>query len=330
MMSLISLYSCEHQSEAFLQKIEGQTMGTTYHVSLVNGQLPKTQLDSLLTSINMALSTYIDSSLISQINQVEDTFYLSPTPRTAYLLENLSISDKVYQWSQGFFDPTVMPLVNLWGFGYEKRAELPDSSLIREALQYVGWEKLQKFTNGDSTFLIKKHPLVKIDFSAVAKGYGVDIVSKFLSAKGYQNHMVEIGGEVRCSGQPHPERNWLLGISTPEEGVKQTNFTAYVEVKNKSIASSGNYQNFYEKDGKKYTHTINPKTGYSSRNPMLGTTIITDDCATADALATAAMALGPEKAKEMLKKLPKVEALLIYNVSNELQQWMTPGFPIKK
>jgi thiamine biosynthesis lipoprotein len=307
-------------------KVSGQTMGTTYNVTY-QGNTPgafNIAIDSLLVQLNLEVSTYIETSTISVFNGNEDlSFPLGVTaeqvangwqPNEAYpanwhFAANLLAASEFVSLTRGAFDPTVMPLVNYWGFGYTpKRAvEAVDSMRVDSLLELVGFEKI-KWEGG---VLKKVRPGVELDFSAIAKGYGVDEVGRWLEAQGVVNYLVEIGGEVRARGISSREVPWALGVNTPKEDAALTDFEAVLALDNCALATSGNYRNYYEVDGRKYAHTINPKTGYPERSPLLSASVVAPDCTTADALATALMVMGVEGGLQLIERLKGVEALLI-------------------
>ena len=277
-------------------------MGTTYSIKYIG--LPKNNLkngiDSLLLNINNSVSTYIPTSEISEFNKNGRLIFQSK-----HFKNVLYESAKIVQLTQGAFDPTVMPLVNAYGFGFKEK-NIPDSLELDSIMQLVGFEKI-KF-NEDSVWNIL--PNVQLDFSAIAKGYGVDMVYEYLLDNGIINFMVEIGGEVRCKGVSIEDKNWIIGIINP---LKQDELFEKVTLINKSMATSGNYRNYYEENGQKYSHTINPITGKVERNTMLSATIIAENCMTADALATAFMVLGVEKSIELASKNSSFNVYYIYS-----------------
>ncbi len=292
-------YRESKKAEKFLE-IEGSTMGTTYHVKYLddNGVNYKAPVDSVLILFNQSLSTYIPESEISTFNSK-----LSLNFKSEYFLPVLEKSKEVYLASEGAFDPTVMPLVNAWGFGFKNQENI-DSLKIDSILAFVGFEHV-KYTD---SILIKDRQGVMLDFSAIAKGYGVDVVGELLESKGITNYMVEIGGEVRCRGKNNKGNIWLIGIDNPKYNEDGKSIKATVKLENISLATSGNYRNFYIKNGVKYAHTINPKTGYPVNHSLLSASVFAKDCMTADAYATAFMVMGHEKAIKLSEK----NGLLVY------------------
>ncbi len=318
--SLLMLAACATESEQPLQKLEGPTMGTTYHIVYVADAVADLQagVDSVLAAVNASLSTYIPTSTISVINQSANGALLDEPMRVNFLK-----SAEVWLKSKGAFDPTVGPLVNAWGFGFQKMSAEVDSNLIDSLKKHVGWEKLR--ISGDS--LLKESGVV-IDFSAIAKGYGVDRVALYLEQRGIKNYIVEIGGELRAAGTKAKGFDWIAGIEKPVEDQTGTQRALQLSLplKDRSMATSGNYRNFYEFEGKKYAHTIHPKTGYPAMSNLLSASVIASDCMTADAFATACMVMGFEAAKELIETDDAFEAVLIYSdEQGKLQQYISPG-----
>ncbi len=320
LLIVILMDACTSGGNLMYFKIAGFTQGTSYHITYaVNDSINyQPEIDSLLHSFDLSLSTYIPNSMISKINRNED---LTVDEKIKKVVE---VSKEVNKASDGAFDITVLPLVNAWGFGPGAKADV-DSSMIDSLLQYVGMDKIRIEGNK----LIKTDPHVTIDDNALAQGYSVDLVAKFLEDRGVKNYMVEIGGELRTRGLNPKDEIWKIGIDRPDFGnmIPGAELQAIVKLEDKSLATSGNYRKYYEKNGVKYTHSIDPKTGYPAARQILSATIVADDCITADAYATACMVLGMEKAKAMLKEHPELEAYLIYNDDQgKYQVFDTKGF----
>ncbi|MCU0418352.1 MAG: FAD:protein FMN transferase [Cyclobacteriaceae bacterium] len=290
-------------------RIEGATMGTTYNITYFDNQGRdfKPAVDSLLAVVNQAINTYDIESEISRFNQAERGLRLS----LPYLLPPLRKAQEIALATQGAFDPTVMPLVNHWGFGYQK-ATRPDSSKLDSIRAFVGFEKIQ--FSPDS--LWKSDPRVQLDFGGIGQGYGADVVTAFLRQKGIANMLVEIGGEGMAvginlsSGKP-----WEIGILDPNSTRDSLFFKAYVALENQSFTTSGNYFNYRVVDGKKYSHTIHPQTGFPVEHSLLSASVFAQDATTADGWATALMVMGTEKAIAKVKATPSLEAFLIYSDS---------------
>ena len=323
-------YSCGNVDVAYHIDIGGSTMGTTYAIKAHGPKFSKLEIEQRLHEINQSLSTYIDTSLISAFNQSDSGLVLANDGMSRMLLDNYRISQEIYNWSSGAFDPTVMPLVNLWGFGYvdKKKEELPDSSLVDSAKALIGFNKIGLNTQEGQTVLSKKNAHVQLDFSAVAKGYGVDKLAELLETKGCTSYMIEIGGEVRCKGRTSEGRPWKIGVNKPEENAGNEEIRAIIELEDQAMATSGNYRNFYEVDGIKISHSINPVTGFPERSSLLSATIVHTECAYADAVATACMILGLEKAKEIISHNEGYEAYFIFGLEDgSFGEWQSTGFP---
>ena len=225
--------------------------------------------------------------------------------------------------TNGAFDITVAPLANAWGFGF-KKGTFPDSIMIDSLLQITGYEKV-KMDNGK---VIKQDSRTMLSCSAVAKGYSVDVIAQLLDRKGIKNYMVDIGGEVVVKGKNPSKGLWRIGINKPVDDSLAVNqdLQTILEISDLGLATSGNYRNYYYKDGKKYAHTIDPRTGYPVQHSILSSTVIAKDCMTADALATAFMVMGLEEAEAFCKANPEIDAYFIYSGENgEFNTFYTEG-----
>ena len=270
-----------------------------------------------MKKVDFSLSPFNKASVITKINEN------SSDSVDQMFAEVFKLSKEISAETHGAFDITVAPLVNAWGFGFKNAANV-DSLTIDSLLSFVGIDKID-LVNGK---IVKKDPRVILDCSSVAKGYGVDCVARLLDSKGIKNYMVDIGGEVVVKGQNPQMNNWRIGINKPVDDSLSVNQELHtvVTVTNVGIATSGNYRNFYYKDGKKYAHTINPHTGYPIQHNILSATVIAKDCATADAYATAFMVLGLDSAKMVCAKNPDIDAFFICdNGSDKLFTYQTEG-----
>ncbi len=313
---IVYQYRESKKAQTYIE-IEGATMGTTYHIKYIDDKKIdyKNEIDKLLVDFNQSLSTYIPDSEISTFNKTQNIDFKSD-----YFLPVLNKSKEIYENSEGAFDPTVMPLVNAWGFGF-KNSDNIDSTDIDSLMKFVGFEHIEF----NESSLSKDHEGVMLDFSAIAKGYGVDVVGEYLEDRGIKNYMVEIGGEVRCRGKNNKRSIWLIGIDNPNYNEDGKNLKATVKLENLSLATSGNYRNFYIKEGVKYAHTINPKTGYPVSHTLLSASVFAEDCMTADAYATAFMVMGVEEAIE-LSQANDLMVYFIYSDENgEIISYMTEG-----
>lgn len=290
-----------------LMHIEGQTMGTTYHISYFDPQKRnfKEAVDSLLAVVNQSINTYDTASEVSRFNRGTSIRFSLP-----YLLPPLQKAREVVKASQGAFDPTVMPLVNAWGFGPVKGRPIPNQQQVDSIRAFVGFEKIQ--FNSDSVW--KSDPRAQLDFGGIGQGYGADVVTGFLAAKGVKDMLVELGGEGMAMGR-NPEKNkpWELGILDPRSTPDSLFYKAYVTLENKGFSTSGNYFNYREVDGQKFSHTIDPEAGVPVQRSILSATVFARDCITADAWATAFMVMGHEKAIRLLSDHPELEVFLVYS-----------------
>lgn len=309
-------------TEKKVTHLQGETMGTYYNIKYI-GETEKNvqhQIDSLLKVINMSMSTYIDSSIISRFNQ--DTIPVKVDEHFRAVFER---AKKVYKTTNGAFDPTVMPLVNGWGFGFENARDM-DSSRVDSLQQLVDFNSVT--LQNDS--VRKDRAQIMLDFSAIAKGYGVDVVAALLEEKGLKDFAVEIGGEVVVKGSNSKGKDWLFAIAKPEDD-PGANYEIYkkISLKNEALATSGNYKNYYIENGQKYSHTIDPTTGYPVQHNLLSASVLAGDCTIADAFATAFMVMGTKKAIELSKKIEEVSVFLIYEDNGRLKTYTTPGIEKK-
>lgn len=301
-------------------KVEGRTMGTTYHITYFdkNERDFKNAIDSLLVVVNRSINNYDSTSEVSRFNQSKKGVAI----QYPYFYPPLKKSHEVFEASGGAFDPTVMPLVNAWGFGAGKQLTL-DSSRVDSIKAYVGFEKI-KYTE-DS--VLKSEPNIQLDFGGIGQGYGADVITGFLSSKGVANMLVELGGEGMAVGKNlKTGKPWEIGILDPNSTYERQFFKAYVSLTDKSFTTSGNYFNYHIIDGNKYSHTIDPETGYPAQRALLSASIFTTDCITADAWGTAMMVMGHEKAIELVNSHPEIDVLLIYtNSEGKMETFLTPG-----
>jgi len=318
-----------------VSKISGKTMGTSYNITsdLTNLTQIKSQIDALLKEINNDVSTYEADSFISLFNKAEERVVLQNTrnyeKEHPHFKINYDVARVVYQKSRAAFDPTVMPLVNYWGFGPNKKnPDQIDETKLQAIRADVGFVKVNKNTisKDQKKYLIKDRPGIQLDFSALAKGYAVDKVAELLEKAGSTNHLVEIGGEVKVKGYNAKNEFWLIGINRPEMDAALNSVFKKMQLTDMAMASSGNYRNYFKLDDKIYSHTINPRTGYPEQSKLLSTTILAKDCIYADAYATACMVLGLEEGRELIDSIDGVEAYFIYtDEKGQLAELQTNG-----
>ncbi|MCG6911789.1 MAG: FAD:protein FMN transferase [Deltaproteobacteria bacterium] len=319
------LQGCSAKKEVVFS---GRTMGTTYHIKAVAGYFIwtadlKTKIDACLVDINQSMSTYIQDSEISRFNRFEKIdapFFVSDG-----FLDVIRTAEKLYKITGGAWDGTVKPLVDLWGFGKPGRqGGLPDAEAIESRLKTVGFDRIEI---SDEGYVKKQHADTTLDFASIAKGYGVDRVSGLLKSEGIADFIVEIGGEVVASGRRKDGRPWHVGVNMPDKDASRSALYGVVDLSDRAMATSGDYRNFFEKDGVMYSHIIDPRTGYPVRNGVVSATVITRDCMLADGLATAVMVMGHEKGLALLERMPGVEGMVIVReADNRLVDYPTPGF----
>lgn len=304
LLFFLGLHAC--QNNVAYQYYEGYAEGTTYHIYYQSNTVYDNEIDSLLGYFEDILSTYDSTSLISYFNQhVKDTFETD----NVLFWNMVNTAADIYKETNGAFDITVAPLVNAYGFGVTDTLET-DSTLIDSLLQYVGMDKLII----DGNKLIKTNPNIQIDGNAIAKGQSVDFVTRFFEDKGVDNYLVEIGGELRGKGVNKYGEPWQIGIDNPNDNNTntETSAVAIMGLSNSALATSGNYRRFYYKNGLRYSHTINPKTGYPVNYTLLSSSVMTNKCITADAYATSFMVMGFAQSKAFLKTHPNIDVYFIY------------------
>ena len=297
---------------------EGQIFGTTYHITYAGTNDLDKEIRAELQRVDDALSMFNKQSVLSKFNRNEK-YDVS----NARFNDVVRLSLQLSRETDGAFDITVAPLVNEWGFGFKHRERI-NASKIDSLRAFVGYDKL--FYEGNR--LNKRDSRVTIDCGAVAKGYGVDCVARLLSSKGCTNYMVEIGGEVVVKGKNAKGKKWAIGINKPVDDSTKTvsEVQSILHVSDCGIATSGNYRNFYYVDGRKVSHTIDPKTGQPVQHSLLSATVLTPSCAKSDALATSFMVMGLDRAKAFLAKHKDVQAYFIFaDGQGKYNVWMTEG-----
>lgn len=299
------------------QKNSGFVFGTVYNITYQSDKDLQPEIEAELKKVDAALSTFNPGSVISRVNRNEKVKVDSMFSEVFTLAERISAE------TGGAFDITVAPMVNAWGFGF-KSGKMPGESQIDSLRAIVGFHKV-KLANG---VVVKQNPATMLDCSAIAKGYGCDVVARFLSRLGIKNYMVEIGGEIVTCGVNNERMPWKIGVTKPTDDSLNVNqeLQTVLNVTNKAMATSGNYRNFYYRNGKKYAHTIDPKTGRPVQHNILSATVIADNCATADAYATSFMVLGLDKARKVLDRHPELMAYFIYSDRNGKNAvWFSPS-----
>ena len=306
------------------QKCSGTIFGTVYNITYQYDQDLQDELVAKMQEVDSALSMFNKESVISKINNNQ------PVEVNEMFLEVFKMAQNISEDTQGAFDITVAPLVNLWGFGFKKGQD-PNPQAVDSLLQIVGYQKVQLSVDKSHFSVKKSDPRIMLDCSAIAKGYGVDVVAKCLKAKGIKNYLVEIGGEISTSGISEKRLPWKIGVTKPSDDAAegQGELQTVINVTDKSMATSGNYRNFYYKGGRRYAHTIDPKTGCPVQHNILSATVLADRCAKADAYATSFMVMGLEGAKIILERHPELMAYLIYDDHGKTAVWYSPSMQDK-
>tara|TARA_R110000868_G_scaffold77835_6_gene222609 strand:- start:879 stop:1895 length:1017 start_codon:yes stop_codon:yes gene_type:complete len=318
---LIILSQCAPNQEAEIH-LSGPTMGTTYNIKYVPvADIDSTQLqqkiDAVLVEVNQLMSTYIQDSELSRFNQWQST---EAFPMSAETLSVMQEAKRLGELSAGLLDVTVGPLVNLWGFGPQNRPDkVPSAEQISAAKNHIGLDKLQLTANS----AIKSDPDLYVDLSTIAKGYGVDRVAELLAEQNINNYLVEIGGEMRLAGHKANSNNWRVAIEKPlttERAVEKI-----ISVGDNAIATSGDYRIYFEEDGKRYSHLINPTTGYPITHNLVSVTVVHPSSMTADGLATALTIMGKELAMQVAER-EQLAVLLITKEEDGFKEYTSPMF----
>jgi FAD:protein FMN transferase len=306
------------QNRPVYRSNEGSVFGTSYRITYLYNEDLKDEIEQSLAKVDKALSMFNDSSTISKINRNENVI-----PDSLFM-HVYTLAEQVSNWTNGAFDITIAPAVNAWGFGFKHAENITDET-IDSLKNLVGYKKVQVI-NGK---IIKSNPDIMLDCSAIAKGFGSDVVADMMKAKNIDNFMIEIGGEIVLKGKNSKGNNWNIGVSKPiDDSLAVSNeLQTILSLTDCALATSGNYRNYYYKDGKKYAHTIDPKTCRPVSHNLLSATVIASDCATADAFATSMMVIGLDSAKVLCSKHQDIEAYFIYqNGDGEIDTYYTDGF----
>ena len=292
-----------HNTTVPYQTSQGKVFGTFYHITYQSSEDLQSQIEQALAKVDGSLSPFNDTSVITRINNNQDV-----VPDSLFM-HVFNLSKIVSRETNGAFDITVAPLVNAWGFGFKKGFDV-DSVTVDSLRQYIGIDKVWS----EDGRICKQLDNVMLDCSSVAKGFGCDVVARMFDVRGIANYMIEIGGEIVMKGKNSRGGLWTIGVNKPVDDSLNQNqeFQTVISLTDKGMATSGNYRNFYYKDGKKYAHTIDPRTGYPVQRNILSATVVADDCATADAYATAFMVLGLDSALMVCDRHPEMDAYFIY------------------
>lgn len=312
-----SIYIIRQQNTMPYQHNTGQIFGTTYHITYQSDKDLHREILQRLQLVDQTFSTFNDESIISKINRNE------PVKLNQMFIEVFDLAKTVSKDTHGAFDITVAPLVNVWGFGF-KSGTPPTKAVIDSLRHQTGYEKVKLI----GSKVRKQDPRIMLDCSAIAKGYGSDVVAQYLRSRDVENFMIEIGGEIVVQGNSDKRLPWKIGVTKPTDDSTQVNneLQTVLNVSNTAMATSGNYRRFYYKNGKKYAHTIDPKTGYPVQHNILSATVLANTCAKADAYATSFMVLGLEKTQQVLQHHPDLMVYLIYaDGQGKNKVWYSPS-----
>lgn len=320
-----TIYIARQEHSKTYRHAEGSIFGTIYHITYEADRDLQPDMVEALMRVDNSLSMFNDSSVISRINRGEDV----NLSKQRMFVEVFQLAQTISKETNGAFDITVAPLVNAWGFGFKNDTK-PSPAAIDSLRQFIGYQNVNIVNHQ----VQKTDPRTMLDCSAIAKGYGTDVVARLLRSKDVSNFMIEIGGEVVVAGKNDRGGPWRIGVTKPTEDPENQNnelqavlslpyhnSTSTSKHTLSALATSGNYRNFYYKDGKRYAHTIDPRTGYPVQHNILSATVIAPNCATADAYATSFMVLGLDSAKQVLAHHPELLAYLIY--TDEKGQYAT-------
>ena len=320
----LSLSSCQWERPAQVHEFTGLTMGTSWSVLVNAGELPvsrqemQTEFNATLNRVNMAMSSYLPESELSRINDRDSTGWLTVS---ASLLRVLQAAQEISRSTRGAFDVTIGPLVNLWGFGPEQDFTVPGEQQVNNARRLVGYDKLH--LDAAAPALKKAHGGMYIDLSAIAKGYAVDEIAGYLDRLQLDNYLVEIGGEIRARGVNDKNKPWQIGIENPVAGARSVR--KIIRLENTAMATSGDYRNYFEKDGSSYSHTIDPRTGRPVTHRLASVTVLHPSTMLADTWATGLLVLGPDEGYATALE-NGLDAYFIVRTDTGVQEESTPGF----
>ena len=321
----VFLAGCGFQKQV---SFSGQTMGTIYHITVVTGFFENTKglknkIDMRLEEINKSMSTYRKDSEISRFNALKQTgekFYISND-----FFNVMTVAQNLYKLTGGAWDGTIEPLVNIWGFGNsENKKRIPSKLEIDALLADIGFNNIEISAN---RYLVKRKAFISLDFASIAKGYGVDQVAAIIKMDGIKKFLVEIGGEVFAAGFRKDGKKWQIGINNPLKDSPFDQVYKAVSIQDKAFATSGDYRNYFEFEGKRFSHILDPRNGYPINNGVVSVSIVADTCTFADGLATAVMVLGHKKGLELVNSLDNTECLIVVRADDgTLTDYYSKGF----
>ena len=317
LLSLVFLVSCEKQPKKII--LQGLAQGSYYAITYYDeqGRNFQHEIDSIFHAVDMSVNLWVDSSVISKVNRNEEVTLDS------IFIDNFRIAQEAARLSDGYFDPTISPIVAAWGFSY-KNGDSITPQLIDSLKQLVDYRKVS-IENGK---VVKENPSITLDFNAIAQGYTSDLIASFLENRGIKNYLVDTGGEIMARGGKPNGQPWIVGIEKPAENRDSDRIVqTRIALRDKGLVTSGSTRKYVERNGKRYSHCINPKTGYPVEHQLLSTTVLADNSVWADALASICMVMGMEKSLPLIESMNGVEAYYIFvNEQNELETFATEGF----
>jgi Membrane-associated lipoprotein involved in thiamine biosynthesis len=304
------------------ETLEGFTQGTTYRITYSNN-VPEIgvgdMVEDVLKKVDFSMSGYNPESTLSKVNRGEDVVV------EQIFIDVFNRAKEMYEITGGYFDVSAAPLFDIWGFGFTDRSSVTQD-MIDSVKQYIGMDRV----NIAAGRVIKSDPGIKLNFNAIAQGYTSDLIAMAFDSVGIKNYLVEVGGEIFCKGVKASGDKWNIGIDLPEEGnfIQGAELAGIIKLSGRGLATSGNYRKFYEENGQKYSHTIDPLTGYPARHSLLSATVVAGDAMTADAYGTYLMIIGLDRAIEVVEATPGVDAYLIYWEDEEYKIYRSAGVEV--
>ncbi|HOI32319.1 MAG: FAD:protein FMN transferase [Bacteroidales bacterium] len=298
------LPSCKQDQTPYKISFAGEAQGTYYAITYYDAQNRnlKTQTDSLLQAFDLSVSLWVPNSIISRVNRGDSLVRLNEI-----FTNNFNLSKQIAEQTNGYFDFTISPLVEAWGFSFKEKIVL-NKTKIDSIKMLVNWKNVSLFNDK----VIKTDPRIRFDFNAIAQGYSVDLIGQFLESKGITRYLVDVGGEIKANNIKADGTKWRIGIEKPAlEAGEDRSIQQVIELQDKSLATSGSYRKYYEENGKRYSHAIDPKTGYPVNHNLLSVTVVATTTAEADAYATAFLVMGLDKSKALIPQLPAIDAYFI-------------------
>ena len=316
-VGFVILTACAQKPQKIV--LQGLAQGSYYTITYYDEQNRNFQreVDSIFHAVDMSVNLWVDSSIISKVNRNEEVTLDS------IFIDNFNIAQQAAVLSDGYFDPTISPIVAAWGFSY-KNGDSITPQLIDSLKQLVDYRKV-RIENGK---VVKENPAITLDFNAIAQGYTSDLIARFLESRGIKSYLVDTGGEIMAKGEKINGQPWIVGIEKPAENWdSERTLQTRIALRDKGLVTSGSTRKYVERDGKRYSHCINPKTGYPVEHQVLSVTVMAESSVWADALASIGMVMGMEKSLPLFQSMDSVEAYYIFvNGQGELETFATEGF----